>query len=347
MKRKLVAVLMVVGLLSTMVAGCGSSDSSDSTDATTEEATEEVADATEEVVEESADPYKITVIMKSNAAEFWQTVQAGAEQAAIDFGVEVFVTATDTETDFEQQIQIIEDAATQGADAIALATLDSDAMVPTIDEVAAEGVAIVTFNSELNSDSVYAHVATDNYAAGEIAGEALAQACGGTGQYAIIGAFEGVQNNKDRAVGAADYIEANYPDMELISIQYANGDLSTAISLANDLMTAYPDIAAIYSNNETCTIGVATAIEERGKEGEVINIGFDSADQTIAYIESGTTQALVTQVPYQMGYLAVQYAIDAIEDVAIDETVIDTGSALITTDNLYDDDIQAIVNPLD
>ncbi len=345
MKRKLVSVLLVAGMVVTMLVGCGSDNSSGSASTTTSNETTGEVVSTEESTD--GESLSITVLMKTNTGEFWQTVQAGAQQAGVDFGAKVSVAACDTESDFEQQIQLIEDAVTQGANAIAFATLDTDALVPTVEAAAEKGVVFVTFNSELNSELPKTHVATDNWAAGEMAGEAIAQACGGTGLYAIIGSSEGVKNNRDRAEGAAAYIEANYPDMELIAIQYANNDLSTAIGLANDFMTTYPEIAAIYSNNETTTVGVATAIEERGKVGTLVHIGFDSADQTIAYLESGTTQAIVTQVPYNMGYLAVQYAVDAAKGVEISEAVIDTGCALITLENLYDDEIQAIVNPLD
>jgi ribose transport system substrate-binding protein len=283
--------------------------------------------------------------MKSFAGDFWKTVQLGAEQAGKDFGVTVMVNGCDAETNFEQQIKQVEDSVTKGADAIAFSTLDSEALVPTVEAAAEKGVKFITFNSQINSEIPLAHVATDNWAAGELAGKALGEATGGKGKYAIIGAVEGVKNNRDRSDGAADYIAKNFPDMELITIQYSDNDLQKAIAIANDLMTSNPDIAGFFSNNETTTIGVATALNERGKAGEIKHIGFDSSDQTIAQLQEGVTQAIVTQVPFQMGYLAVQYAIDAINGAEMEKSI-DTGVALITLDNLNDEDIQKIVNPL-
>lgn len=289
-------------------------------------------------------PY-VAMIMKSYSGDFWKTVELGALDAGKELGVKVTVEAPDTETNMEQQIKLIENAVTKGADVLAISVLDTKAMVPAIEQAATAGVKIITFNSMVDSDLPLTHVATDNWAAGELAGKALGEILGGTGKYAVLGAVQGVKNNRDRSDGAVAYIKEHYPDMELITIRYTDNDLNNALAITSDIITSNPDIKGFFSNNETTTIAVSIILEEKNKVGQIKQIGFDATPQTIGALENGIISAIVTQVPYQMGYISVKSAVDTLAGKSL-PAVIDTGVALITMDNLYNDDMQKIINPL-
>ena len=98
------------------------------------------------------------------------------------------------------------------------------------------------------------------------------------------------------------------------------------------------------TNNETTTIALATVLQEKGLGGKITHVGFDATNQTVGYLADGTTVAIVTQVPFNMGYMAVEKAIAAYNGEELDP-VYDTGVALVTPDNINTDEIQAIVNP--
>ena len=290
------------------------------------------------------DPLYIAMFPKAYIGDFWKSVEMGAQQAAADYGVTITFEGPESETDLEGQIQLIENAIIKGADAIAIAPLDSVGNVPVIETAHEKGIPVITFNSKLESDIPLTHVATDNWAAGEMAGKALGEALEGKGKFAIIGANEAVKNNRDRSDGAAAYIAENFPDMELITIQYTDGDMTKALSVSSDIITANPDIAGFFTNNETTTIALATVLQEKGLAGKITHVGFDATLQTVGYITDGTTTAIVTQVPYNMGYLAVEKALAAYNGEEL-ESVYDTGVALVTAENLDTEEIQSIVNP--
>lgn len=286
----------------------------------------------------------IAMFPKAYIGDFWKSVEAGAQKAAEDYGVRITFEGPESETDLDGQIQLIENALIKEPDMIAIAPLDSIGNVPIIETANEKGIKVVTFNSKLESDIPMTHVATDNWAAGEMAGKALGEALNGKGKFAIIGANEAVKNNRDRSDGAAAYIAEHFPEMELISIQYTDGDMSKALSVSSDLITANPDIAGFFTNNETTTIALASVLQEKGMAGKITHIGFDATLQTVGYIEDGTTSAIVTQVPFNMGYLAVEKALAAYNGEEL-EPVYDTGVALVTNENLNTDEIQSIVNP--
>lgn len=290
------------------------------------------------------DEIYIAMFPKAYIGDFWKSVEAGAQKAAADLGVTITFEGPESETDLEGQIMLIENAIIKGADVIAVAPLDSVGVVPVIETANEKGIPVVTFNSKLESDIPLTHVATDNWAAGEMAGKALGEALNGKGKYAVIGAVESVKNNRDRSDGAVDYISKNFPDMELVTIQYTDGDMTKALSAGSDIITANPDIAGFFTNNETTTIALATVLQEKGLAGKITHVGFDATTQTVGYIEDGTTLAIVTQVPFNMGYIAVEKALAAYKDETL-EPIYDTGVALVTSENLKTDEIQSIVNP--
>jgi ribose transport system substrate-binding protein len=117
----------------------------------------------------------IAVIPKSQAHIFWQTVHAGAVAAGQDRGVTVLWKAPTTETDYSQQIGILEDFITQRVDGIVLAPTDRVALVPYIERAAKEGIPLTIFDSGADTEQYVSFVATDNYQGGVMAAERMAE----------------------------------------------------------------------------------------------------------------------------------------------------------------------------
>ncbi|NLI52721.1 MAG: substrate-binding domain-containing protein [Clostridiales bacterium] len=342
--------LMVI-LLTLSMAACSSPSGSTATAGQSTEATqapesstsEAATEATAAPTEANKDIY-IAVFPKGYVGDYWQSVEAGAKAAAADLGVTITFEGPETETDLDGQIKLIENAINKGADVIAIAPLDSKGNIPIVEEVQAAGIPVITFNSTVDSDIPVTGVETDNWAAGELGGQALGDIMQGQGKYAILGAIEALQISRDRCDGAQKYIEDHYPDMEHVTTFYSDGDLNTSLAAAADIITANPDLAGIFSNNETTTIAVATVLEERGLAGKIKHVGFDATKQTEGYIKSGTTQAIVTQKPYDMGYLTVKIALAVYMKEKVDAKY-DTGCALVDMSNVDSAEMQAIINP--
>ena len=111
-----------------------------------------------------------------------------------------------------------------------------------------------------------------------------------------------------------------------------------------DYIKENPDLKLIYTTNLPGTMGACQAIEELGKANDVTLVGFDAFEGAGAYIESGVLDAVVTQNPYNMGYLGVRYARKLLRGEAVAKQV-DTGATLVTADNLHDEDIQFLLDP--
>jgi ribose transport system substrate-binding protein len=287
---------------------------------------------------------KVALISKGFQHEFWQTVKLGADSAAKELGVEAtFVGPTD-ETKIADQVAMVEDAINKKVSVIALAALDKKALQPVVEKAKAANIPVITFDSGVEGDIPLSFIATDNVAAGAIAGEQMAKLIGETGKVAIVAHNAGTQTAIDREKGFRDAI-AKYPNIQVLNTQYSDGDKAKALAIAQDLMTANPDLAGIYGTNEGAAVGVARAVQEKGMAGKIAVIGFDSSADEIAFIESGVMQGIVVQNPFQMGYLSVKTAVDIVGGKTVEKRI-DTGATFINKENLQSEEAQKLLYPL-
>ncbi len=141
---------------------------------------------------------------------------------------------------------------------------------------------------------------------------------------------------------AADSL--GYPDIHITETKLGGGDIQVSRESAIQLIKENPNLKLIYTTNQPGTVGACEAIKELGMQDKVQLVGFDYFDGADEYINSGVLDAVVTQNPYNMGYLGVRYAYKLFSGETVKHTI-DTGATLVTPDNLNDEDIRFLVDP--
>ena len=136
-----------------------------------------------------------------------------------------------------------------------------------------------------------------------------------------------------RGKGFETKIKEIAPAIQIVSVQYSDGDKARALNIATDIMTANPDLVGFFTSNEGSTIGVARAIEDMGKKDSIMLVGFDKSQDTIRALENGTLKATIVQNPYKMGYEGIQTAVDILEGKEISRLT-DTGVNVVTLENI-------------
>lgn len=167
---KKVLLLMLTAIMVFSLVACGSSD----TVATTDESTTDTAEA---VVEEATEevPY-IAVISKGFQHKFWQTVLAGAEDAAADYGVEMTFDGPASESDISDQVDMVNAALAKNPAALCLAALDTESLNEQLNTCIEKGIPVIGFDSGVPNapdGSIISTASTDNTAAGALAAETM------------------------------------------------------------------------------------------------------------------------------------------------------------------------------
>jgi ribose transport system substrate-binding protein len=290
---------------------------------------------------------KIEIICMGFQHEYWQTVRMGSEKAAKEIGIVVPFRGPELETQVDVQIGMFEDAIAKKVDGILLAPCDSEALVPLVEKATKLGIVVMTFDTDINktTDRI-SFIATDNYAAGKLAGQNAGRVLGGKGKMGVLGHLAGTMDTRDRVNGFVDAIKAGFPGIKLLETVYGDGDHQKSLDKSVDMMTSNPDLAAIYATNEGGAIGVALAVEQKKKVGKVKIIGFDSSEQEIDYLKKGVINGFVVQNPFQIGYLGVKTMYEHLAGIKKAPARIDTGVVWVDMKNFNQPDIQKILYPL-
>lgn len=338
--KKVLSLLMVLLMATTLFTACGQKAAPEATTETAPAAEEAApAETTEEAPAASAEKIYIPVISKGFQHQFWQAVKAGAEQAAADYGVEITFEGPETEAMVDKQIEMIEAAMAKNPSAICLAALDSQAVIPLLQRAQEAGIPVIGFDSGVDSDIPVATAATDNVAAAAAAADKMAEAIGGKGQVAVIVHDQTSRTGIDRRDGFVNRMKEAYPEIEVVDVQYGEGDQLKSTELAKTIMQAYPDLKGFFGANEGSIIGVLNAAKELNKTGLSI-IGFDSGKQQIDAINAGTEMGAVSQDPIGIGYKAVEAAVKAIKGEAVEKSI-DTGFVWYDKTNIADEDVKS------
>lgn len=294
---------------------------------------------------ESSDRY-IAVICKGTQHEFWKSVEQGARDAGEEINAKITFEAPEDESMIKVQIEMVEKAIENKADAIVLAPLDTVQLNDVIEEAELEGIPVLTLDSDVESNVRVASIGTDNIIAGAIAARKAADLIGEEGEIAIISHVKGAQTALARNVGFTDEIEAiNKDSMKIVDVEYSGGESKVAKQQAKELIARYPDLKCIYATNEGSAVGAAAAIKSLGLKDDIVVIGFDSSEQEIAYLEEGYIDGMMVQNPYNMGYLGVRNINKVLNGENIEE-LINTGATYVDRTNLKDEDTQWLLYPM-
>lgn len=285
----------------------------------------------------------IKIIVKKTGAIFWSVVQMGAEAAAKEFDVTIDFVGPSNEGDIEEQIKMVEQAIEERVNAIVLAAGDYIKLVDVAEKAIAAGIPVIVIDSDLKSDNVKSFIGTDNIDAGSMLGETMVDKVGSKCKVAVMSFIKGTATADQREAGLFKIMD-QYPDIEVLSTEYCNSNEDMAEVLTEKLVDQFGSMDAIVCLNAYGTIGTARAIEKLDLVGDVKVIGFDTTTEEIELLEKGVIQALVTQNPFSMGYLGVKHAVDAMNGKAVAKRV-DTGSKIITKDNMYLPENQKLLFP--
>ncbi len=274
--------------------------------------------------------------------EFWGSLHAGMETAENEMGMKVRKYSSPTEHDIETQIEIMERCILKKPDVIILVPSDVARLVPITKEAVESGISVITLDSQLNYDKIESEISTDNIEAGKKAGEALASLVTQDSKVAIVSHIQTASTAIEREKGARQSLEGS--GIEIVATAYCEGSEDLAYENTLQIISQNPDLAGVVALNEVTALGSARAITELGLQGKVKLVGFDSSKEEIQLIENGTISAVVVQRPFNMGYLAVMSAIDLAHGRSL-QPQIDTGSVVVTKDNMYEEEIQKLIFP--
>ena len=264
--------------------------------------------------------------------DFYDTMVDAVKQWDADHAdVEVIYGQGKSGTDDEGEIAIIENMIVQQVKAIAI-TPTSPNVQAALEKAVQAGIKVVLIDNDIpgwtGKSSV---VATDNLAGGKLAGEWLKGKLPAGAKIAILQGRLGNPSLDDRVKGLKSVLGSG---VTVVAEPATDCDQTKGLNAAQDILTANPDIVALYGACGPPIIGALQAIKAAGKKpGEILVVGFDAAPDELVAIKAGDEAASVAQFPAKMGSLGIETAVAAAKGETVPANV-DTGTAMVTKDNV-------------
>ncbi len=275
---------------------------------------------------------------------FYQVMEIGVNAAADELGLEV-VTQIPATWGVEIQTPILDAMIARGdLDYLITAPTDKDQMIGPLQAAVDAGIRVITVDTFLGDGDYISgpvnfpisYIGSDNVEGGRISARGLAKAIGGKGKVYINSTNPNVSSVEGRAVGFNEVMDNEFPDIEVVGLDFNLDDMNMAVQQTAAVIEREPDLMGVFGTNVFSAQGAGTAVVNAGLGGQVNVVAYDATQFAIEQLREGVVSLVLAQKPFDMGYMAVQFAAaDAIGVTSLPRRV-ETGFAIITADNVDD-----------
>lgn len=283
----------------------------------------------------SASAETFALVQINQQALFFNQMNEGATAAAEAQGDELVIF--NANNDPAAQNSAIETYIAQGVDGIVVVAIDVNGIMPAVQQAVDAGIPVVAVDAVLPEGPQAAQVGVDNLDAGGMIGDHFVKfvdsEMGGTATLGIVGALNSsIQNIRQ------DGFEAKIEGADGITVAgVVDGQnvQDIALAAAENLITANPNLNAIYATGEPALLGAIAAVESQGRQNDIHVFGWDLTAQAIRGIDQGYVEAVIQQDPAEMGATAVRI-LGELASGGTTESIVSVPVTIVTSENVDD-----------
>jgi ribose transport system substrate-binding protein len=279
----------------------------------------------------------IALVMKSLANEFFKTMEDGARAHHANHAgdYELIAEGIKDELDVNRQVQLVEQMAARGVDAIVLAPADSKALVAACKRASEQGVVIVNIDNKLDTEVLadqemtIPFVGPDNRAGAKKVGDYLAKQLQPGDAVAIVEGVPSAFNAIQRKLGFEDAMKE--AGVNVVTSQSASWEQAKANQVVSAMVTSHPELKGILCANDSMAQGAVSALRAADKLDSIKVIGFDNISAAQDLLKEGALVATADQHAADLAVFGIEYALKMIGDgeaPADQETPVDLVTAL-------------------
>lgn len=282
-RMRITAASLAVAALA--LAGC-STTSPDSASTSTSGSADATSAGTDDV-------YDVAFIPMLVGAPYFETANAAMQEAAEEIGGINWIYQGPDTADAAKQAEIVQNMITRGVDAIVISAVDGTSVVPVLQQAMDAGIHVFTWDVDTDPEGRENYIGIGSMEDfGQHMLDTMAGLTGEQGQYALITGSLSANLLNERIDAIQAYSPEAYPDMELVSVEGADVDPDKAYTIAQNLLTAYPDIKGFISNSSEAAVGAARAVQQAGLQGEVFVTGITTPNVMKPYIADNSAQVI-------------------------------------------------------
>jgi len=257
-----------------------------------------------------ADGLVVANLPKSVGGAWFNRMAVGIEAYGEESGNEAFQTGAD-KGDAALQVKEVENLIAQMVDVITIVPVSPEALEPVLTKAREAGIVVISHEAAGIQNVDWDVEAFDGAAYGAHLMDRMAAAMGEEGDYIIsVGSLTAASHMSWANGALARQIEA-YPNMNCINADAfieSNYNQKASQEKAAELMKTYPDLKGMFATSATDLPGYALAVEEAGKQDEIVVAGNGVPNANKDYLASGALDVLGTWDPADTGIVMCKVA---------------------------------------
>jgi rhamnose transport system substrate-binding protein len=246
---------------------------------------------------------KVAFVPKLQGIPYFEAMNTGGKAACQEIGCTWLYQGPVT-ADPAAQADIVRSYIQQKVDALIVAPNDPDSMAPLLQQAKDAGIKVATSDTDAPNSvrQVFVEQASTE-GIGQALTDALMDAMGGKGKYAIVSCGQTAQNLNSWIEVQKSYTKEKYSGAQIVDTVYAGEDQAKATQMATDLMNAHPDLTGLVGECTSSAPGVAQAVRDAGKIGKVFTVGLGTPQSMAPYLKDGSSSASILWDVEHLGYL--------------------------------------------
>jgi ABC-type sugar transport system substrate-binding protein len=289
-RTRLFAVLLSLGLV---LGACGSSNPT-SSPASSQAANAQPSAAASAAPGGAVGKISIAWIGKTLNNPWWVSVADFSEAEGKALGVNLTIALPQEEVDLEKQVAMIEAAIGKGVSAIIISASSSDGVIPAIQKARAAGIKIINFDTRISDATLIdAYVGANDEAGAYKAGKYICKKLNGQGEVGLLEGLLAQSTGKDRKAGFERAI-AECPGIKIVAKTGAEWRSDLALNATQNMLTANPNIKAIFASNDQMAVGMINGVKAAGKNPkDYVLVGYDGILDAVNAVLAGDLTAFV------------------------------------------------------
>ncbi|MEA9393052.1 ribose ABC transporter substrate-binding protein RbsB [Acerihabitans sp. TG2] len=258
----------------------------------------------------------IALVVSTLNNPFFVSMKDGAQKEANKLGYQLVVL--DSQNNPAKELANVQDLTVRGVKLMLINPSDSDAVGNAVMLANQAKIPVITLDRKANKGVVVSHIASDNRVGGKMAGDFIGQKLGKNTKVIELEGIAGTSVARERGDGfkqAADQYK-----FTMLASQPADFDRTKGLNVMQNLLTAHPDVQAVFAQNDEMALGAMRALQTVNKTN-VLVVGFDGTADGIKAVQSGRLAATVAQQPEQIGIIGVETADKILKGQKVDAVI--------------------------
>lgn len=299
----------------------------------------------------------VTILVYNTVTEY---LERAAEQGKeYGFNIEVITQAPVAETEFAEQVRILEDFIERDVDVIVLGPADIEPVIPAIRKANDKGIPVIIVNmlEDIPNVEIASYIGFSNYGAGCAGGAWVGNYFRfreilqgkSDAQVALMQGVLGTIFEEQRTAGFETCLSETNPNVEIVAKQPANWVRQDARALAEDFLIANDDLDFIYAESAEMTLGALTAVQSADKTEQTAVGGQDGTTESLECVANGACVMDLWHGFPEWGWRATDFAVRLVNGLEV-PLKYDIGAEVVdftNVDKYYPEPSEDVLHPID